>query len=178
MTGRSFLARLALAALWVWLVACARSPEPPPAGFAGLSFGAPEPPGLTPVPTVLPREWADSLAFFNRPGRNESFRGVPLAEPVYAFYQGRFFSVSAALADPADLPRLRQVLEAAYGAPVCGSGKDAACLWRLADVDVVVEGRPKSAARFMLRYRPIADRMAAKRGQEAPLEREGRGASR
>lgn len=131
----------------------------------GLAFGDAPPADCLAVPVPLPDGVAGALKFYTRPGWDEAFLGVRLAEPVLAFYQERFFSVSAALPGPADGPGLRERLTRAYGPPYCrDSAKLAVCLWRIADVDAVLEVPAEGAWRFMLRHRPLAELVAGAAG--------------
>jgi hypothetical protein len=154
------------------LIACSRAPEPP-RGLAGLAFGDPPPAGVTPAAVPLPSELADALAFFIRPGHVEACSGIVLTAPVLAFYQGRFFSVSADLADAAAATSARENLTRDFGPAYCrDSAGVSVCLWRLGDVDAVLEsaGGP---VRFMLRYRPVAELLAATKGLGASAVGEG-----
>lgn len=171
--------RLLWVRLTVWavcllcLIACSRAPEPP-RGLAGLAFGDPPPAGVTPAAVPLPSELADSLAFFTRPGHVEACRGIVLTAPVLAFYQGRFFSVSADLADAAAATRARENLTRDFGPAYCrDSAGVSVCLWRLGDVDAVLESAGTGPVRFMLRYRPVADLLAATKGLGASAVGEG-----
>lgn len=158
------MAGLLLAGLLV-LAACSSSPEPP-SGFAGLAFGDPPPPAAAPERVPLPSAVAGDLRFYTLPTGDAAFYGVRLPAPVLAFYRGRFFSVSARLGSPGDAATLRERLTAAYGAPYCrDAAKMAICLWRMGAVDAVLEAPGDSPARFMLRYRPTADQVAAATGR-------------
>jgi hypothetical protein len=107
------------------------------------------------------------LRFFTRPGQTETFLGIVLAEPVLAFFEERFFSLSAALADPADGPGLREHLTRAYGPGYCLQVAElAVCLWRGGDVDMVLETPPDGNSRFMVRHRPLAGLVAAATGSD------------
>jgi len=155
---------LGLAVLVVWIWACSR-PAEPPRGALGLVFGDAPSADLAAVPVPLPDGVAGALKFYTRPGWDEAFLGVRLTEPVLAFYQGRFFSVSAALPGSDDGPGLRERLTRAYGPPYCRDTAElAVCLWRIADVDAVVEVPSNGPWRFMLRHRPLAELVAAAAG--------------
>uniref|UniRef100_I2PZV6 Lipoprotein n=1 Tax=Desulfovibrio sp. U5L TaxID=596152 RepID=I2PZV6_9BACT len=159
-------------ALVAAMAACSR-PVEPPRGAAGLAFGDPPPAGLVAVAVPLPDGVAGRLRFFTRPGPTETFFGIALAEPVLAFFEERFFSLSAALADPAAGPGLRERLTRAYGPGYCRHAAElAVCLWRAADVDMVLETPADGAPRFMVRHRPLAGLVAAAAGpdQAAGLE--------
>jgi hypothetical protein len=174
--SRFSLTRFASRAAWIaWLVclfACSRSPEPP-RGLPGLAFGDPPPADVTPVAVPLPHELAGVLAFYTRPGRVEPLPGLVLADPVLAFHQGRFFSVSAELDEPT-ASRARESLTRDFGPAYCREAAGAAvCLWRLGAVDAVLERPVGGAARFMLRYRPVADIVSAATSQATAREREG-----
>ncbi|EHJ47105.1 hypothetical protein DFW101_1094 [Solidesulfovibrio carbinoliphilus subsp. oakridgensis] len=153
-------------ALVAAMAACSRPVEPPP-GAAGLAFGDPPPAGLVAVAVPLPDDVAGRLRFFTRPDQTETFLGIALAEPVLAFFEERFFSLSAALADPADGPGLRERLTRAYGPGYCrDTAKLAVCLWRTADVDMVLETPADGASRFMVRHRSLAGLVAAATGPD------------
>lgn len=152
--------------LLIALVACSR-PAEPPRGAAGLAFGDPPPTGLAAVAVPLPDGVADRLRFYTRPGRPETFCGIALAEPVLAFFDDRFFSLSAALADPADGQGLRDRLTRAYGPGYCRTAAElAVCLWRSADVDMVLETPAEGPPRFMVRHRPLAQLVATAAGPD------------
>lgn len=156
--------RAAWTACLLCLVACSRAPEPP-RGLAGLAFGDPPPADVTSVAVPLPSELAGSLAFYTRPGRVATLFGVALSEPVLAFYKGRFFSVSTDLADATAVTRMRETLTRDFGPAYCrDTAGVSVCLWRLGDVDAVLESAPGGLVRFMLRYRPVAELVAATKG--------------
>jgi hypothetical protein len=169
MSGRLFWAALILAGCL--LPACSRPDASPPRGLAGLAFGDPPGRDLTPAPAGLPSGLAGILAYYTRPGPTAPFRGVALTDPVFAFARGRLFSVAAALADPAEAPRLRRELEAGFGPPLCRDRKGSvSCLWRLAEVDVALESGGQAPVRLLVRHRALAGEVLSWRDQEVPLE--------
>ncbi len=172
MAGRGIGRVLGLLALVAGLAACSQ-PTPPPRGAAGMAFGDPPPDGLAAVAVPLPDAVAGRLRFYARPDRAEAFLGVVLAEPVLAFFDGRFFSVSGSLAGPDAMAALRERLTRAYGPGYCrDAAKLAVCLWRGGDVDMVLEGPQGGPWRFMARYRPLADLVAGAVGPDrgGPVE--------
>jgi len=172
------LARLRVCLLlFVCLTACSRpAAAPTPSGLAGLRLGDPPGEGLAPVPVVLPSALAGALAYFTRPGQTEPFHGVALADPVYAFYRNRLFSVSADLVEPAAASRLRRDLETGYGPPFCReTAAGSSCLWRLDAVDLVLSREAQGKARFMLRSNRLAAEVLRWRDQGVPLEPGGGG---
>lgn len=159
--------------LCVCLAACRDASEPPPAGLAGLEFGDPPAPGLTPLRVPLPAALAGDLAYWRRSGPAGAFLGVPLVDPIFAFWRGRLFSVAVNLADPDGVARLGRALEAAYG-PALGTVTRAggSRLWRLRGVDLALEQGREGHARFLVRSRALAEELAQWRAQALPLERE------
>jgi hypothetical protein len=144
--------------------ACSHGPEPL-AGFGGLDFGAPRPGDCAAVAVPLPSALADSLAYCACPGRGGEFQGATLAEPVFGFYQGRFFAASAALAAPGQAQALRQGLTRSYGPPYCRDGsKLAVCLWRAGETDVVLETPAQGPPRLLVRSRTLAGQVARAAG--------------
>lgn len=153
------------AALAGWVVfglfACAGAPEPP-RGLPGLPFGSPPPAGLHLLAVPLPGELAGILEFHRLPGQVEFLPGLALAEPVLAFYKGRFFSVSAELPDTGTTALARKNLDRILGQPYCRDLAGATVsLWRRGDVDAVLETPDSGPARLMVRYRPVADELPA-----------------
>jgi hypothetical protein len=158
--------------LLLCLLACSRHEPTQPAGLAGLAFGDPPGAGLVPVPAVLPDALAGDLAYFTRTGPAAPFRGVALADPVFGFYRGRLFSVLVRLADPAAAPGLHRDLTAAFGATLCRDrARGRSCLWRLAEVDLVLEQGDDQPVRLLARQRGLAGPVQAWRGQQPLLER-------
>ena len=155
------------------LLACSRSPEPPPTGLAGLAFGDSPGPGLVAVRVPLPAELGDILAYRTRPGPAGAFHGQALAEPVFAFLRDRLFAVAALLADPAGEGALVRELEVAYGPPLVRRGPGGLSrLWRLDGVDLILDHDAAGLSRVMVRSRDLARELAGWRDQELPLERD------
>jgi hypothetical protein len=96
-----------------------------------------------------------------------------LADPIFAFWRGKLFSVAVFPAGPDGAVRLGRALEAAYGpalatGPVAGLSR----LWRLEGVDLVLEQGGDGRARFLVRSRALAAELARWREQAVPLERD------
>lgn len=144
------------------LLACSRPAEAPRRLF-GLAFGDPPTAGLVRQDVPLPAELSDSLAYFAAPGQRESgWAGLVLTDPILAFYQGRLFSIDAALADPAAAPGLRARLARDFGPPLCrDTGNRAVCLWTAGDTELVLESAGKGPGRLMVRHGPTAAALAA-----------------
>lgn len=148
----------------ILLGACSRGLEPL-AGFGGLDFGAARPGDCAAVAVPLPSALADSLAYCACPGRGGEFQGATLAEPVFGFYQGRFFAASATLAAPQQAEILRRGLTRSYGPPYCRDGpKLAVCLWRAGETDVVLETPAQGPPRLLVRSRTLAGQVARAAG--------------
>lgn len=164
MIARSRAAALAalLAVCLPGLAACPPAAEPPHRLF-GLAFGDAPPADLRHQAVPLPAGVSDSLAFFAAPGRRESgWDGVVLVDPVLAFYQGRLFSIDAALADAQAATGLRARLTRDFGLPLCreAAGR-AVCLWVAGDTELILESAGGGPARLMARHRPTAAAVAS-----------------
>ncbi|HML55411.1 MAG TPA: hypothetical protein PKC79_15055, partial [Solidesulfovibrio magneticus] len=94
-------------------------PSGPPGRYFGLAFGDPPGPGLVRLTVPLPSSLAESLAFYAAPGQGDAPFGAALTQATLAFWQGRLFSVEAALAAPADAPTLAARLTRDLGPPHC-----------------------------------------------------------
>ena len=126
---------------------------------------------MRPVQAVLPSGLADILAYYRRPGPTTPFYGVALADPIYAFARNRLFSVSATVSEPDGATRLHRELTTGFGSPLCRrQGGRESCLWRLPDVDVILETGDEGPARCLVRHRALAQPVQAFRGQGVPLE--------
>lgn len=154
------LAALALAAL----TACSRAPEPV-TGFGSLAFGAPRPADCTALAVPLPQALAGSLAYCAK-GGGAVFAGAPLTGVTLGFFEGRFFAVSAALADPGQADALAKRLTATHGRPYCRD-RDAVCLWRMGDADAVLETPQTGPPRLLVRSRSLAEQVAKAGGEPA-----------
>lgn len=97
------------------------------------------------------------------------FLGVALSRPVLAFYRGRLFSIAAELTQGGqEGETLRTRLIKAYGPPYCrDGGKLAVCLWRVGEVDIVLETPETGMIQVMMRHRPTAGQVAAATGRPA-----------
>ena len=163
------LARLirVLAAGLLVLAACSR-PAELPGRYFGLAFGDGPLADLVRQTVPLPDAVSEKLTYFTAPGRRETLWGVVLAEPVLAFYQGRFFSLDAAVADGAGVSELDARLTRDFGPPHCReSAGQTACLWQAGAVEMVLEGHPGGVARLMVRHGPTAAAVAAALPREA-----------
>ncbi|WP_428568464.1 MAG: hypothetical protein ACP59X_09480 [Solidesulfovibrio sp. DCME] len=161
------LAGLALAVL----VACS-GPAEPVTGLGGLAFGDPRPAACAAVDIPLPHALAESLAYCTLQGRGGQYLGAALHDPVYGFYQGRFFTVSAGLDSREAAEALRRDLTRGHGPPYCRETPGlAVCLWRAGEADVVLETPADGPPRLVLRHRPTAARLAA---AGDPADRAGR----
>lgn len=152
---------------------CSGADEPvgPPGRVFGLAFGDPPGPGLGRLTVPLPSALAESLAFYTAPGQGDAPFGTALSQATLAFWQGRLFSVEAALATPIDAPTLAARLTRDLGPPHCreaASGR--VCLWRTGDFEAVLE-QSGDAARLMLRQAAMAAAVAAALPQPPLLER-------
>lgn len=165
--------RLLLALTVLGLMACSRPETVPPRGLAGLDFGEPPAPDMTRVAAVLPSGLAEVLAYYRRVGPTVLFFGVALADPVYAFANGRLFSVSATVPEPDGATRLHRALATGFGPPLCRRREERqSCLWRLAVVDVVLETGGGAPSRCLVRHRELAAPVQAFRGQDVPRDAE------
>jgi len=162
-SGRGTVARFALAAvLLLAVIACSRPAEPPRRLF-GLAFGDAPTAELVRQNMPLPAKMSESLAFFTAPGRQETgWAGVVLADPVLAFYQGRLFSVDAALVDAAAVSGLRARLTQDFGPAHCReTASRTVCLWSAGETELILESALAGSARLMARHRPTAAAVAA-----------------
>lgn len=144
------------------LLACSRPAEPPHRLF-GLAFGDAPTGELVRQDVPLPTELSDSLAYYAAPGRRESgWAGLVLADPILAFYQGRLFSIDAALADPAAASGLRARLTRDFGPALCReTGKRSVCLWTVQETELVLESAASGPGRLMVRHGPTAAALTA-----------------
>lgn len=152
---------------------CSGAGEPagPPGRLFGLAFGDPPGPGLARVAVPLPSSLAESLAFYAAPGQGDAPFGAALTQATLAFWQGRLFSVEAALAAPADAPTLTARLTRDLGPPHCReAAAGRVCLWRAGDFEAVLE-QSGDTARLMLRQAATSAAVAAALPQPPPLER-------
>ena len=161
--GRATIARCALASvLLMAVIACSRPAESPRRLF-GLAFGDAPTAELVRQNMPLPANMSESLAFFTAPGRRETgWAGVVLTDPVLAFYQGRLFSVDAALVDAAAVSGLRVRLNRDFGPAHCQeTASRTVCLWSAGETELILESALAGSARLMARHRPTAAAVAA-----------------
>jgi hypothetical protein len=174
--GRAVASLVWLLAAGLLLAACSRPPVLP-GRFFGLAFGEAPPAGLVRQAVPLPAALAEDLVYCTAPGRRETLWDTALAEPVLAFYQGRFFSLDAALADETAAPGLRERLTRDFGPPHCREAAGSRTyLWQAGEVDLIVETGPAGPARLMVRHGPTAAAVAAVLPREADAGRSGEGA--
>ncbi|WP_139311526.1 hypothetical protein [Desulfovibrio sp. DV] len=158
---------LVLAAGLLVLAACS-GPAELPGRYFGLAFGDGPSADLVRQAVPLPDAVSETLTYFIAPGRRETLWDVVLAEPVLAFYQGRFFSLNAAVEDGAGASGLDARLTRDFGPPHCReSAGQKTCLWQAGAVEMVLEGRLGGAARLMVRHGPTAAAVAAALPREA-----------
>ncbi|KHK00470.1 hypothetical protein NY78_4126 [Desulfovibrio sp. TomC] len=152
---------------WLALAACSRVPELPQRYF-GLAFGDAPPADLLRQSVPLPEAVSKKLVYFTAPDRPATLWDTVLVEPVLAFYEGRFFSVDAALSDATGVSGLETRLTRDFGPPHCReSTGQKTCLWQAGAVEMVLEGRPGGAARLMVRHGPTTAAVAAALPREA-----------
>ena len=160
------LVRVLAAGLLV-LAACSR-PAELPGRYFGLAFGDGPSAELVRQAVPLPDAVSETLVYYIAPGRRETLWDAVLAEPVLAFYQGRFFSLDAALDNTAGVSGLDVRLTRDFGPPHCReSAGQKTCLWQAGAVEMILEGRPDGAARLMVRHGPTAAAVAAALPREA-----------
>jgi hypothetical protein len=163
----------------VWLLGvallsggCSRPGEPPRRYF-GLAFGDAPGAQLTRQAVPLPQALADFLAFYAAPGARDVPFGAALSDPVLAFWQGRFFSMEAALAVPAEAEALSRRLGRDLGPPHCrGGATGRTCLWQSGEIEAVLD-ESGSAPRLMVRHAPTAAAVAAALPQAFPETQKG-----
>lgn len=166
-TGR--LPGVALGLLGLLLVLGCSSADAPVGSVGGLRFGAARPADCQPLRVPLPSALARTLAYCRRPGPEPAYAGASLADAVWGFYEDRFFALSATVAAPGQAAALRNELTRRYGRPYCRDApKLAVCLWRAGDADAVLEVPADAPARFLLRHRELAARVAKASGEAAP----------